>query len=298
MYRLARTASSINMKRDEWYSQRRNIEENLQKKSSKKRKIIQKAAQIFPISLFDAWGRKNTLNIKHNKVYFAFENLPSSFDGFSILHISDPHFGASPLLNEAICKAVSRVKADLTVLTGDYQFGYGHVDKLVYDYMNKLVEATSSSLPTLAILGNHDRTEMVDVLESPSLLFLTNELVSIKKAEEEIFIYGIDETLLPKHFRKKDDSFGICLGHNVEYAETVAQNDWDLMLAGHSHGGQICLPFGLPIFLSIDYNRHIAIEKWEDFSIQGYTSKGCGTSTLPWRFNCHGQITSIYLKKI
>lgn len=298
MYKLSRPSSPLNMKRNEWYNQRQIIEKNLHEKTSKKRKIIQKTAHIFPVSLFDSWGRKNSLNIQHNKVDFAFENLPASFDGFSILHISDLHFGASHELDEAIHTAASQVKADLTVLTGDYQFGYGQPPESVYQSMNKLIKTIDSSLPILAILGNHDRTEMVQRLENSSLLFLTNELISIKKENDEILIYGIDEALLPQHFSKKDNHFGICLGHNVEYAENIAKNNWDLMLAGHSHGGQICLPLGRPIFLSVDYNRHIAIEKWKAFDMQGYTSKGCGTSTLPWRFNCHGQITSIYLKKI
>ncbi len=104
--------------------------------------------------------------------------------------------------------------------------------------------------------------------------------------------------MLQKNFSKPKNHFGICLGHNVEHAETIAKNDWDLMLAGHSHGGQICLPFGYPIFLSVDFNRHIAVGKWEEFNMQGYTSKGCGVSTLPWRLNCPPQITNIYLRKI
>ncbi len=295
MYHLHRQASPLNQNREEWYAQRKIIETHLEQKSAKKRKIIQKMAKCFPISLWDSIGRKNTLNIQHNEISFQLKGLPAAFEGFSILHISDPHFGANPLLDEAICKAVGKNKADLTVLTGDYQFGYGSPPAPVFEALSNLQKAIVSDLPILAILGNHDRTEMVEQLENNRLLFLTNELVSIKSKQDEIFIYGIDEALLPTQFTKPKNHLGICLGHNVEYAKSVAKNHWDIMLAGHSHGGQICLPFGFPIFLSVDFNRHLAIEKWKFLTMQGYTSKGCGASTLPWRLNCPPQMTRIYL---
>ncbi len=297
MYKLTRHNSPINQNRDDWYKLRKNIEKTLYKKTEKKRTIIQKASRIFPMSLFDSIGRKNILKIQHNQVIFEFSHLPKSFDGFSILHVSDPHFGGDPLLNEAICESIRKIKSDLTIFTGDYQFGYGDIDDSIIYYVNYLAEASQSPLPVLAILGNHDCAEMVRRIENDKLFFLNNELVSIKNNEEEIFIYGIDEALIQKTFNKPENSFGICLGHNVEYAEDIAKNGWNLMLAGHSHGGQICLPFGFPIFLSIDFNRHIAIGKWKEFNMQGYTSKGCGVSTLPWRLNCPPQTTNILLKK-
>ncbi len=162
MYKLIRHSSSINKNRDEWCRQRKSLEETLAYKSTKKRKTIQKLSRIFPISLFDSIGRKNILKIQHNEISFHFKNLPESFNGFSILHISDPHFGADTLLNETICEAASKAKADLTILTGNYQFGYGTVSDLAFNYVDKLVKASASPLPTLAILGNHDRTEMIE----------------------------------------------------------------------------------------------------------------------------------------
>lgn len=297
MYKLKTHYSHhVSQNRTEWEKQRYILQNQLAHHSSQRRKIVQTASKIFPISLFDSWGRKNMHKIKHNEIIFHFHNLPKKFHNFSILHISDPHFNADSKLTDTICNIVATTQCDLTVLTGDYQFGYGvHPPKSIEGIL-KVADASSSQLPVLAVLGNHDQTDIIEHCENERINFLTNQLVSVQRDDEEIFIYGIDETLLPNRFNKNDDHFGICLGHSVEYAKSIAQQGWDLMLGGHSHGGQICLPFGIPIFLSVKFNRHIAIGQWNDFGMQGYTSKGCGTSGLPWRFNCNAEITTIYLK--
>ncbi|MFV0432050.1 MAG: metallophosphoesterase [Alphaproteobacteria bacterium] len=282
--------------RSDWQEKRRKIEYQLSEHSSRRRKIIRALAKIFPISLMDKWGRKNMLNITHQKVTLFFEALPKSFDGFSILHVSDPHFDAEPRLTDAICKLVETIPNDLTVLTGDYQFCYGEHPQESFESLQKFAKASLSPLPILAILGNHDQAHIVSA-KSDKLIFLTNQLVCIENDKDRILVYGIDEAVLPKDFTKDDNDFGICLGHNVEYAQKIAQQGWDLMLAGHSHGGQICLPFGIPLFLSVDFNRHIAIGSWQEFGMTGYTSKGCGVSTIPWRFNCKAEVTTIYLKR-
>lgn len=297
MYKLKKHYNHhLSQKREDWENRRYILQKQLSQHSSQRRKIIQTIAKTFPISLFDAWGRKNMHNIKHNEVTFYFDNLPKKFHNFSILHISDPHFNADNKLTDSICEIVSGTNCDLTVLTGDYQFGYGKHPPESINGVLQVANATPSRLPLLAILGNHDQTDIVTHCENERINFLTNQLVSIQHEDEEILIYGIDETLLPNDFKKNQEQFGICLGHNVEYAESIAQQGWDLMLGGHSHGGQICLPFGKPIFLSVEFNHHIAIGEWNDFGMQGYTSKGCGTSGLPWRFNCNAEITTIYLK--
>lgn len=297
MYKLKKYDShQLSQKRDDWQNRRTILQNQLSQHSSRRRKVVQAAAKTFPISLFDAWGRKNMHNIKHNEVTFYFDNLPKKFHNFSILHISDPHFNADTQLTDSICNIVANTNCDLTVLTGDYQFDYGNHSLESINGVIEVANATSSQLPLLAILGNHDQTDIVSHCESERINFLTNQLVSIQREDEEIYIYGIDETLLPDNFKKNQEQFGICLGHSVEYAEPIAKQGWDLMLGGHSHGGQICLPFNIPIFLSIKFNRHIAIGQWNDFGMQGYTSKGCGTSGLPWRFNCNAEITTIYLK--
>ncbi len=281
----------------QWLNKRQAMEEKLPKRSSKRRKIAQKIAKTFPVSLLDHRGKKNIFDIRVNKKQFFFSNLPKHFSGFSILHISDPHFDSEPRFVDALCMAVNNISADLVVITGDFQFGYGQHSQENIMQIKKFIDHLCPELPCLASLGNHDQASLASQNIHEKLLFLTNQSLELYKEhyDKPIIIYGLDEAVQPDQFPKSDHHFGICLGHSVETAQIVAKQGWDFMLAGHSHGGQICLPFGKPIFLSIERNRHIAIGSWHAFDMQGHTSKGAGVSGLPWRFNCPAEISILTL---
>ncbi len=280
-----------------WLNNRKAMEQKLPLRSSKRRKIAQKVAATFPVSLLDNRGRKNIFDIKINEKVFFFPNLPKHFSGLSILHISDPHFDSDPKFVDALCEVIEKISTDLVVITGDFQFGYGKHSKENIMQIQKFIEHLSPKIPCLASLGNHDETSLVEQKIHEDLLFLVNQSIKLYKNDydEPIIIYGLDEAILPDKFPKDDNHFGICLGHSVEAAQKVAAQGWDFMLAGHSHGGQVCLPFGKPVFLSIKYNKHIAIGSWNEFGMQGHTSKGAGVSGLPWRFNCPAEVSILTL---
>lgn len=280
-----------------WHDARIAVEEQLAMRTSERRKIAQKVAKTFPVSLLDKRGKKNALDIRITEKQFYFKNLPKHFAGFSILHISDPHFDSLPLFTDALCKAVDETSVDLVVITGDFQFGYGEHSAENIQQIHDFIVHLNPKIPCLASLGNHDRATLVTSNIHENLWFLTNQSLELYKDgyEEPIIIYGLDEAVIPSAFSKPAQKFGICLGHSVEHAQAIAEQHWDFMLAGHSHGGQICLPFGKPIFLSIKYNRHIAIGSWHAFGMQGHTSKGAGVSALPWRFNSRGEISVLTL---
>jgi predicted MPP superfamily phosphohydrolase len=66
---------------------------------------------------------------------------------------------------------------------------------------------------------------------------------------------------------------------------------FDVMLSGHTHGGQICLPGGIPITLDAKLPRHMGKGAWRYGKLSGYTSVGAGSSVVPVRFNCPPEIT-------
>jgi predicted MPP superfamily phosphohydrolase len=86
------------------------------------------------------------------------------------------------------------------------------------------------------------------------------------------------------------------LVHSPEAALLAAEAGFALYLCGHTHGGQICLPGGIPVITNIQYRRRFASGPWRCGEMIGYTSRGLGTSGLPVRFFSRGEIALITLR--
>ena len=86
------------------------------------------------------------------------------------------------------------------------------------------------------------------------------------------------------------DEFTIALIHSPEAYDLAAECGVDLYLCGHTHGGQICLPFGIPILTHLRRGRKYVYGAWKYENMQGYTTSGTGCSGIPVRFNTHSEI--------
>jgi len=91
------------------------------------------------------------------------------------------------------------------------------------------------------------------------------------------------------------DKFSILISHTPEVYLQAAHSGFDLMLSGHTHGGQICLPGGIPITLDSVLPRSMGAGAWKYHDMIGYTSVGAGSSVVPVRFNCPPEITLHHL---
>jgi predicted MPP superfamily phosphohydrolase len=81
------------------------------------------------------------------------------------------------------------------------------------------------------------------------------------------------------------------LSHTPEIYRQAAHADFNLLLSGHTHGGQICLPESIPIILDAVLPRRMGAGAWQYHNMTGYTSVGAGSSVVPVRFNCPPEIT-------
>jgi uncharacterized protein len=151
-------------------------------------------------------------------------------------------------------------------------------------------------------LGNHDTVRMVPSMEAMGIHMLLNEAVAIERGGERIYLAGIDDA----HFYGVDniekaasgipqDEFMILLSHTPEVYRQAAHAGFNVMLSGRTHGGQICLPGGMPIQLNAVLPRHMAAGAWKHHSMTGYTSVGAGASIVTVRFNCRPEITLHHL---
>jgi predicted MPP superfamily phosphohydrolase len=149
-----------------------------------------------------------------------------------------------------------------------------------------------------AVLGNHDSITMVPVLEALGIRTLLNECVAIHRGRASIYLAGVDDA----HFYRADniekaaadipeDCLSILLSHTPEIYRQAAHAGFDLMLSGHTHGGQICLPGGVPILLEANLPRAFGAGAWRHENMVGYTSVGVGSSVVPVRFNNRPEVT-------
>ncbi len=95
-----------------------------------------------------------------------------------------------------------------------------------------------------------------------------------------------------------DDTFSILLAHSPEITRQAAYAGVDVYLCGHTHGGQICLPGGQPLIANSRCPHNQCKGAWKYDTMQGYTSRGVGTSSVDVRFNCPPEITIHTLRRV
>ncbi len=245
-------------------------------------------------------GRRNAelIQVKHNHV--RFQTLPSGFNGFTLLHISDLHVDMNDGALRRLAELLPDLTYDLCVLTGDYRGAtFGQFDTALAG-----MERVRSRLkgPVYGVLGNHDTIRMVPGLEEMGIRMLLNECEPIARNDQSIYLAGIDDA----HYFRVDniekaasniphDGFSVLLSHTPEIYRQAAHAGFDLLLCGHTHGGQICLPGSIPITLDSVLPRHMGSGAWKYQNMFGYTSVGAGSSIVAVRINCFPEITLHHL---
>ena len=241
-------------------------------------------------------GRRNVMNIQLRENDVRLSRLPAAFEGYTLLHLSDLHLDMSEAYLERLIESVHGLTHDVCVLTGDYRFRTFGPYAPALESLARLRPHLGE--PVYAVLGNHDSIRMVPGVEALGIGVLMNESVRIERGGESLALVGIDDA---HYFRTHNfhkamadvaaDACAILLSHTPEPYRHAAHADFSLMLSGHTHGGQICLPGGIPILTDSDAPRAFARGPWQHQDMAGYTSVGCGSSIVDVRLNCPPEIT-------
>lgn len=241
-------------------------------------------------------GRRNTLAIQTRHNTFKLPQLPDAFNEYTILQISDLHLDMHPEFPEKLIEKVHNLDYDLCVLTGDFRASTGGSIQPAMDALETI--RPHFKQPVFAILGNHDSIRMVRPMETMDIRVLLNESVPLARNDESIYLAGIDD---PHYYRADNlekasddipiDAVSILLSHSPEMYRNAAHAGFDVMLSGHTHGGQICLPGGIPIMCNVASPRRYCRGPWHHHQLQGYTSVGSGSSVVDVRLNCPPEIT-------
>lgn len=242
------------------------------------------------------WGQRNFLDVQVRRNDVRISHLPLIFDGFTLLHLSDLHLDLDIQLTDVLIQRVQGLQYDICVITGDFRNSHhGDFGPCLVE-MQKLMPYLHQ--PVYAILGNHDFIEMVNPLEKMGVQLLLNETVTLERGHEALYLSGVDdpyfyETDNLEKVRKKipAEAASILLAHSPGSYRKAAAVGYDLMLSGHTHGGQICLPGGIAILRIGNCPARMLNGSWHYQGMSGYTSPGSGSCGVPVRFFCPPEIT-------
>lgn len=242
------------------------------------------------------WGYRGFTDLRLRENPVRHPALPPALDGFRLLQLSDLHLDLDPALLPAIRRCLAGVDYDLVVLTGDFRNTTDADHGPSVKQTLALLELFDR--PVYGILGNHDFVEIVQPLEQAGMRFLLNEVEEIRHNDGRFYLAGIDD---PHFYRTDDlagvreaipdDAFNVLLSHSPETYRDAAAYGFNLMLSGHTHGGQICLPGGYALIKVCDVPHRLLGGAWSYRALQGYTSVGTGACGVPLRYFCPPEIT-------
>ncbi len=240
------------------------------------------------------------LTIEHQRILLR--RLPKAFDGFRIVQLSDIHHG--PFSNrEQIDRAVeaaNRLKPDIIALTGDYISKERQYAAPCAEMLGRL----RARYGVYAVLGNHDHWTdaplITDLFRAEGITVLINEGMRFEQKDSAFWLAGVDDTMvgledLPLALSgARRDEMKLLLAHNPIILRRAAQASVDLVLSGHTHGGQVAIRSEKGA--SGKQRRRLLKGLGRQGNTQIYVNRGLGTVVLPIRYGCPPEVSLLELR--
>ncbi len=242
---------------------------------------------------------------KVRRSHIKLDRLPAEFNNLLCALIADIHHG--PYLSlERVGKLVNRVNAakpDLICLCGDYVYRNPCYIEPCINELSRL----SAPMGVFAVLGNHDHWQDAPLtrrmLKQAGITELTNSNVALERNGARMWLCGIGDLWTDRQDLGAAlagipaDEVRILMSHNPDYAEEIKGVQIDLVLSGHTHGGQVHIPLlGPPISPSRYPRKYAAGGLVRSGSMQVFVTRGVGTIFPPVRINCPGEFNLLRLK--
>ncbi|KAB2385656.1 metallophosphoesterase [Bacillus toyonensis] len=285
-----------------------------QKKSILKKLIISFISIVMiPVSLYfyATEIERKLITVTWNEIEAP--TIPKEFNNKKILQFSDVHLGPEFTLKqlENLVEKMNELHPDIVVFTGDLidKFGSYSAEK---DEAKVILQKINAPLGKYAVFGNHDRGGGGSVfykkyMEEAGFSVLVNEVQKIKVGNGKyITISGLDDFLLGKpqidatlkHVRQQD--FNMLLVHEPDVVDKVACYPVDFQVSGHSHGGQVQIPFIGPLIttkLAESYVEGMYELEGRNKPLHLYVNRGIGTTRMPVRFWSVPELSVFVLKQ-
>lgn len=281
----------------------------------KRKRVIIFSNVILLLVLLIIWIVWANTALEVNTFTVKSKDLPASFNGYRIAHISDLHNTEIGDENSKLLSAIKSSNPDIIAVTGDLIDSNKTDIEIALRFMAKAVEIA----PCYYVTGNHESyvleyNTLRNGLINSGVTVLENENISISKSEEAIELLGVNDPEFKTDYsldnaatinnvlsdlKSDKESFTLLLSHRPELFDVYVNNDIDLVLSGHVHGGQFRLPFvgGL---VSPDYGFFPKYDAglFSENETNMVVSRGIGNSIIPLRFNNRPELVLIELESL
>ena len=240
------------------------------------------------------------LTIEHTRIQL--NRLPKAFDGFRVVQLSDVHhgpFSSKEQIEQAVDTA-NRLKPDIIALTGDYISKERQYAAPCAEMLGRL-EARHG---VFAVLGNHDHwvdaALITDLFRAEGITVLINEGMRFEKNGAAFWLAGVDDTMVGLEDLSlalagaRSDEMKLLLAHNPVVLRRAARVSVDLVLSGHTHGGQVAIRGERSA--SGKVRRRLLKGLGRQGNTQIYVNRGLGTVVLPIRYGCPPEISLLELR--
>ncbi len=245
-----------------------------------------------------------------HKYTYSNVKIPDSFNNFKIVQVSDLHKHCFGFKQSWLINKIKKANPDIIVITGDITDTKPGSSKSLYTFIQKAVQCA----PVYYVPGNHEAdlsnerfTELIDFMKNCGVQFPDEngiKLTADATSDEYITLYGFRDaqfynfdTSYINKLKPDTSGFNVLLSHRPDFLELYAATNVDLIFSGHTHGGQICLPF---IGAVVVPDQGLFPKLTDGIHINNNTtmiiSRGLGTSCIPVRTFCRAEIVSVELK--
>ena len=240
-----------------------------------------------------------------NRYELPIPALPPELDGLRIAHLTDLHVRKT--WRRGFDELIERVRAeapDLILITGDYVDNKRHHDPAV-PHVRWLLEGLRARLGVFGILGNHDRYKLAPKLEGTGLTMLDSKRHVIEVGDTRLELIGLPGVHRHDVTGQVLESFPapqrgvprIVLSHFPDVLRNAAILRPDVFLAGHTHGGQICLPGRWPIIRHDSLPRRLCTGVHRAANTWLVVSRGLGFTDIPLRVFCPTEVVELVLTR-
>jgi hypothetical protein len=264
------------------------------------------AASVGGFAVYAGEVSRHELTVEEHTIQLS--RLPDAFRGMRIVQVSDFHYAeyTEPYFIREMVQKINHLRPDMVVLIGDY-ISYGPAPKA---FARRCVPHCAAILSAIecplryATLGNHDYYAgphfVTGTLRDHGLPVLLNSAIALERDGQRVWLAGLGSACehgadparaIPRAVAKEPV---ILLAHEPDILPDIARYNVDLMLSGHTHGGQIRLPFVPEFYLPI-YGRKYVMGRFRYGPTQLYVNRGIGAIGVPFRFRCPPEITVITL---
>ena len=232
--------------------------------------------------------------------------LPAELDGFTLIHVSDLHLRGYGPQEQELIRAVRTLPGQVLVVTGDFLGGPGGATVLI-----PLLMELGRDRQVYGVLGNHDHRPPINTqalvrdLTRAGVRMLINRGAVIHHRGRRLRIAGVDDP----HSGRDDLAQALAdvppsapgareplllVAHSPDILDAASRAGVDLVLAGHTHGGQICLPGGVPVFTNTRRGRFGA-GLFQRGATRMFVTRGIGTAGLRARLFCPPEVAVVRL---